>query len=47
MKIAEQHQQGRAGDVIIKLKKSFTIVIILLLDKWIPDGRLLFKNLFP
>ena len=36
--------ERRAGDFIVKLKKNtFTI---LLLDKEIPDGRLLFKNLF-
>ena len=33
MKIAERHQQGRAGDVIIKLKKNFTFFIILPFDK--------------
>ena len=37
--------ERRAGDFIVKLKKN-TFFTILLLDKEIPDGRLLFKNLF-
>ena len=32
MKVAERHQQGRAGDFIVKLKKTHFFTI-LLLDK--------------
>ena len=46
MKTTERHQQGRAGDFIVKLKKS-TFFTILLLNKKTQHGKLLFKNLFP
>ena len=47
MEIAEWHQWGCSGDFIVKLKKIYTFFTILCFEKWIPDGRLLFKNLFP
>ena len=46
MKTGEWHQQGRSGDFIVKFKKN-TFFTFLRLNKWIPDGRLLFENLFP
>ena len=34
MKKEERHQQGRAGDFIVKLKKSTFFTILLLNKKW-------------
>ena len=45
MKTTERHQQGRAGDFIVKLKKS-TFFTILLLNKKTQHGKLLFKIFF-
>ena len=45
MKKEERHQQGRAGDFIVKLKKS-TFFTILLLNKKTQHGKLLFKIYF-
>ena len=45
MKTAEWHQRGRSSDFIVKQKKIH--LPILRLDRWVPDGKLLFENVFP
>ena len=46
MKIAGWYQRGRFNDFVFKLKKKVHLPI-LSLEKWTPDGGLLFENLSP
>ena len=46
MKTAGWHQRGGSSEFILKLKKKVHLTI-LSLDKWTPDGGLLFEDLFP
>ena len=46
MKTAGWHQRGGSSEFILKLKKKVHLTI-LSLDKWTPDGGLLFEELLP